>query len=798
VGKRGDKRRARGRRRRIRQPDVEGFQFGPLTVERHGKNIVSRVDTSHADYEEYRELTDARLAELPRELGRLRDELRQLFTPFDAFDVIAYLWLMNVPSDPETYKESTDEGLLAIPEVAAAILIERQSRGVTDEAAFFGEIAEEAQKKLKEYLQVQAFIYLDEASKRHEDDPAYGEIRGLARSHRLAVRGPTYWWQEHQTIRDLFEDDVIRPLVKDAAGFTAAEGIALTEAMSNFGLEQLRKRALEARDFADRLIEEDARVRAGKPGLHPEYEGILKNLNGLSRADSVKRVHELALGWAGFATGSVFELTADALAKDADVDVATAGAFLERFSMVFGTFADRNRLPDIEDLRDRPILADGNGNHICVSPHNVLWGLRQQLEAALKENPKNFNAYERHRARLIEERAVGALANALQADWSYTGLYYEVSEDGQKKRIELDGIVRLDSVVYLVEVKASSMRPAARRAAPEALRDWLKDELSKAATQVRRTRDTLFGATPAFISDEKGKPVKLDLDGVEDVVELVVTLEDLAATAPLSWKLADAGLVPDDPVPWVVSLHELEIICEVAARPAELVHYTLRRQRLNRRRDAWALDELDYFMHYLLAGLYWEGEKESAPVSLLSHTDELDAYYASVTGQRKKKAKRPSPNHPNQVEALLQCLDDLDAPGRLDAALAILDVDVPVRERVAGDLRRLRKESARDGMFHDRTYFCDDFGITIMSAPTSAADELPAKLHAYCLLKKHQSRANRWIGFGVFSGPRAPVQIAVVFREPWQPDPELDRIVEKLPSYGVEGDFDGRKHVDSS
>jgi hypothetical protein len=791
VGKRGDKRRAR-KKRRTHRVDAEGFQVGPLIVERRGKNLIQRVDSDHPDYAEFKELMRKQVANLPTELARIRTELGELFAPFDAFDVVAYLWLMNVPSDPETYRESSDEGMLAIPEAAAAILVERDDRSGANPSANFWEIAEQAQSLLKDYLLTQAFIFMEEASTRHIDDAAYGEIRGLARSHRLAVRGPSYWWQEEQTIRDLFSEARIEPLVKAAIGFTAEEGVALGQAMSEFGLERLQKRLEEARNFARRLTADLDRVRAGGKPQAEEHGLIIERLSDLKRSTAVRRIDQMALAWGGFATGSVFEFSADELAEYAGVGTGEATAFLKAFSIGFGHFAEAERLPELEDLRDNPILVDAGGKHICVSVHNVLWGLRPKLEDALKRDQKSFRTYEKHRANVIEQRAVSALATALKADWSHSGLYYEITEDGETKRPELDGIIRLDDVLFIIEVKAGSMRPSARRAAPDALRDWLNDELTKAAKQARRARDALLATPSASVYDGKGKPVTLELDDIRVVIEMVVTLEDLPAIAPLSWKLADASLVPKDPVPWVVSLHELEIICEIAQRPAELAHYTTRRQRLNERRDAWAVDELDYFMHYLLAGLYWEGEVEGAPIHLLSHTDDLDAYYAHVKGPRNRKAKRPGQEHSKHVERLLDCLGEHKEPGALTAAMAILDVDKPVRDRIAGSLNSLRRQSERDGRLHDLSLVADDLGITVLSAPPSGRDELPARLRDYCLLKKHQMKLDRWIGFGVFAGPPEPVQAVVVFREPWQPDAGLDEAVKELPSYGTDGDFDGR------
>src|SRR5437868_14952634 len=138
MGKRGDKRRAKSKSRRRRHADVEGFQVGPLSVERRGKFVVSHLDQEHPDYADFRAAIDEMRRHLPQEAEKIRAELREMLRPFDAFDVVTSLWLLNVPKDSETYRESTEEGVLAIPEVAAAIMVERNSRDGEDPTALIG------------------------------------------------------------------------------------------------------------------------------------------------------------------------------------------------------------------------------------------------------------------------------------------------------------------------------------------------------------------------------------------------------------------------------------------------------------------------------------------------------------------------------------------------------------------------------------------------------------------------------------------------------------------------------------
>ena len=296
----------------------------------------------------------------------------------------------------------------------------------------------------------------------------------------------------------------------------------------------------------------------------------------------------------------------------------------------------------------------------------------------------------------------------------------------------------------------------------------------------------------------------LDLSGVEHVIELVVVLEDLPAIAPVTWRMAEAGFLPADEPPIVISLHELEVICEISSRPCELVHYFLRRRRLNGQRRATAMDELDFFMHYLRDGLYWDdpeddeapGEDRPAVVQLLSFTDPLDAYYMYTRGERRTPAAKLERKHHRDVVTVLDLLDNLRQPGRLSVALALLDLDRKPRERVVGDMRRLKMLSAREGRKRDRSYFGPDFGITVMAVPPAEANELPQMLQTYCRLKQYQLRTSTWAGFGVFEGPPELFQTAVVWTAPWEPDPDLDRLIAELPSYGHEREsFDGRKHA---
>jgi hypothetical protein len=798
MGKRGDKRRKQKRERnRLRRIPYEGMQFGPLTIERYGRRIYTSMDTSSPQFDAFQESMRDAVAELPGEYTNKVETLSSGLAHCDAFDALAAIWMTNSVADPETYKEWEHSGLHAACELLAAVLIRRGAReGAQPRSSLTAALVLESQQLLLEILQIKGFLLMED-SMSGDENAALAEIRASGRSHRLAVRGPSYDWQEEQTVIELFDHERLRDDVVAACGFTIDSAFKLVDGVVDIGVDRLGDRAGEARGVAEQLIADLRRSRDGKPLEHPRSAEMIAALGPLAIAGAEEEIHSRLLAWTSFAFGTTMSFTASELANHTLCTQEEADAFLTTFSLDFGAQAEDGREVDIDAVRDRPIVHDGHGHYLCVSLPSLHWALRPRVERALKEHDeKGFRRYERHRSKTVERRAVAALTRALHPDWAHHGLSYETQEDGVTKRPELDGLIRGDSALLIIESKASSMRPAARRLAPDSLRSWLKSEVSKAALQARRARTALLDEpkSPKLL-DSDGQPVAVDLDGVEHVFELVVVLEDLPAIAASTWLLADAELLPREPTPWLVGLHELEIICELVERPSELVHYLLRRRRMDKTRRAWAGDELDYFMHYLLFGLYWDDPDgpPPAPERLLSHTEQMDSWFLFERGQRKTPARRPSPGHHADVASLLDCLEESGGIGRLDAALAILDLDSKPRRDVASALKALRRRSLLDGREHDQSLVGSELGITVMSCPPHEASALGEKLYRYCTLKKHQMKLDRWVGFGGWSGPREPFQVAVAIHGPWEPDGALDALVATLPSAGFEKqNFDGR------
>jgi hypothetical protein len=408
------------------------------------------------------------------------------------------------------------------------------------------------------------------------------------------------------------------------------------------------------------------------------------------------------------------------------------------------------------------------------------------LADALKLDQKVWQRFQAHRGRLLEDQALAALTSARGADWAHGSVKYTYAdENGAEQQGEADGILRADSLVVLVETKSGALAPSARRAAPDRLERGLRDLIEAAAQQLDRSQKALVEGRAIRVTDTAGNPLSLDMEGVFRTIRVAVTLDDLAAVAPAAWRLQEAGLLPaDQEVPWVVGIHELALICELTERPAQLVHYILRRRRANRQR-IWAMDEMDFFMRYLQTGLYWRDEElQGTHMALHSHTDPLDEWWYGRLGVRRSGKKPRQPLN----RATRQLLDDVEATGmpeRIEAQLMILDVERRARERIAGSLRTVLRKTERDGQPHDITLvFGQNFAVTIHSVPADMRAVAGERLADHGARRAEISNLRRWLGLASIQGSHNRIGPMAIILDPERVDQEEP---DRPPYDGAEG-----------
>jgi hypothetical protein len=378
-----------------------------------------------------------------------------------------------------------------------------------------------------------------------------------------------------------------------------------------------------------------------------------------------------------------------------------------------------------------------------------------------------------HRHDWLLHTAVKLLQRTMPTAEFATNLLYDVDGD-RAKQAELDALGHYDSLVFLIEAKGADVTEPARRGAPDRLRRDLEEVIAKSHAQAVRAKAYLSAASAArFRRAHGGSDFLIPVDTVHDVILISVSLAPLGHLTGLLHAESELGLFRDGEYSWVVSLYDLMVIADVIDLPPVFPHYVKRRVHAAHLGLLEALDELDIFSYYLAEGLYLDdiaaamrSGGQNACFRLMSYTNGLDDYYAYVTGVRRTPAPKPTPRLNPELRAILERLERSGLPGRLDAAMAILDLDDRDRKdflRRAKKARQISHRERRASNVSLQGAHDGGWGLTYMCS--CELEGLGETLQSYCARKQREESVRTWIGFAELVGRQPQIISVAVSRD---------------------------------
>ncbi len=680
--------------------------------------------------------------------------------PHDGFDVIANLLLENLPMNPDTYKETEHPGLSVVAEIAALAIIERGTRSGTGARQRLIPNTARAGRLIKDLAAMLSVRDALQAARQRKHNGAISDLAYLLRSRDATIRGPTFPHQETAAIQAIF-GGLDEPLM-EVVGFTASQGLALYEGCSQGSIAALTSRA---RDSLRHLpqITKDMRSRGPSKG------------RGTAKL-AAKRARRLLDAWVWFGVGTIISVTVPALAERAGVSVEQAQTFLDLFSLDIGCGASPQNFVDHKNpLARRPLIHDRAGNYLCSSFSNLFFALRPTLSEQLLGS-RYRERFARQRARYLEAASVTALTGALRpttvlqnVKWSDGGAAYET-----------DGLLILDTAAVIIEAKSHLISAKARRMSVR-LNDDLEQIIKETADQAVRLREVIERDHALSVIPDRGPPEVLDLANIRHVYCVTVALEDLTLLTTASRGLATQGLQETSSrQPLALSLHSLEVICDLVEFPAQLLHYFTRRARAHEQGRFGTFEELDFFGYYLKRGLYKDAD-DTTPMWIFSMTDDMDAYYLWKFGERTVPAPKPAQDMPPEFRQLLTALEAKRPRTYITCSLRLLDGSREVREFIVAQLQRLTAPTA--GKMRDASYTLEDemsCGITLLSAPPDRDDTLLQSLGPYVVARKYRQRVDEWFGIGVTQRTPWDMTAYVGYVERWKEDESMRRLADEV------------------
>lgn len=422
------------------ETDYEKFEYGPISLERRGNETLM---TSQWDEVEHKEFLKELKASLPQREQDLNDLLKKIenliITNLNPLDALAFITIWNIFADPETYSESSFEGLQINVETVQNIIL-RSSYDKYPSSTDFSKYQEllDSVKTLKKTL----FFYLQALTINKEDLDKIGkDIYFKTLSRFLYVRGDAYPQHYEHITRELFHN--MAPEI-NPKGFTMEEYYQTIKEVENQINENYNNKKISTGQQMEKI-----RIESMKELSEAKAEGREEEF----LAETVNERAKIGEEYFGLLNSN---LTSPSFKIMINEKINTS--LLDNLSLEFGSTKSWSTPFDMSDIFLKPLIKVETDYFCFMLPH-LFRNSIQILERLLDEDEKI--KYAKEKGEYFETKSLDLIKQLVKPEESYNELYYPNPEG--RGRAELDGLIISGNVIILVEVKGKKRRTLANR-----------------------------------------------------------------------------------------------------------------------------------------------------------------------------------------------------------------------------------------------------------------------------------------------------------------------------------------------
>jgi hypothetical protein len=752
--------------------DIDVVEGPGFRMERHGRFIHMTTNRTDAEQLALMEKMAASVENLSADLEKRARAIETQLQEYDTFTILGALTLQNHVKNPDTYKEYAFPGKSFVSEYATLLALKHPYSEGTKEFIPLP-VLHEIQKEIENIFQTLCWLEAAKYARRKiaagmatEAPTALEEIRARMHTHELVVRNPAYEHHHHEVLTGLFHS--VEKDLLSLVGFSIDDALSISRAMSirmdrlfSEKLKKARDGIIDMKTAVDKARRSSAiEARKDRDGKEVEVTDYYQKLSERSPKEIDNFVKSGMIAWIFFGAADICSFELNDLTYETSVPPERIKAFMTLLSMTFGEIRNDNFMPSpTHPLRDRP-LVHHEERYLSSAPMLLDWALQPALEAALKSRGGSmWQRYHKQRHDHVLHLTVEVLQKVMPgATIAKNLLYY--NEGDHSREAEIDAIAIYDGIAFLIEVKGADITAPARRGAPDRLRRDLEEVIAESHSQALRTKDYISSKREAVFRRADGAPDFIIPAAVREVIMISVSLATLGHLTALLHADSDIGFFRNGEYSWVVSVYDLIVIGDIIDLPPMFPHYVMRRVHTAHQGVLEAHDELDIFGYYLKEGLYiddiaaeLQAGEGKAGMGLLSYTDQFDEYYSYITGSRKKRTEKPAAQMPAKLWQMLERLENSGLPGRVDAAMAILDLCHETRLSFLRGIGKVQKISLRERRISDATVLGEEgngWGLTYMC--NREPSKLDESLRLHCERKQQQMNYKKWVGIAEVIG----------------------------------------------
>lgn len=736
------------------KPDDSVIREG-LRIERYGRHMYINTHRTPEQQAKINSVLSEMKKSLPSEIKKEAEELENKLQKFNPLDIISFIMYKNIFVDPETYKEYSHEGLHSCVEYLT-LLCMKKSFWKGKVTQINSQDLKDIQFRIDKIFNDTMWFYIAEHTdtKNLSTYPSLERLRWRAKMEGLLVRSPGYIPHLIIVLKKIFSNPKIEKWLQENLKLKIDDIIDFCKAIHKLINLRLNERRNKSKEKQRQLLKELELFRKGKWEKGECPEDILKKLARLSKREAIKNIKSICIDLIFLDLGDTFSFTPKQLAELAGKPIVCAESFLQTFSLEFGSIKSDFFTPSpTHELKLKPII-HYNDKYLCSVPYLLLWSIRPLIEKLL--NPKSdisinkdnrlWEKYQQIRSDYLVNETMNLLKNTLRSAEVYHKLKYTYNEQGNSKIVEMDALIIFDKAIFLIECKAGSMTDPVWRGAAKRIKTDLKKLLGESHSQALRAKKYIVSTEEPTFYLQNGNEIKIDKSNIDMIFLVTVNLESLDVFTPVLYEVAKLGIFEEGDFPWAISILDLFVISELIEFPSQLIHFILRRLRINDLAMIRAHDELDYFGHYLIEGLHFE----HVPVKITTYTTLIDDYYLYITGERRTPASKPTQKMPKLFKRILSELEEYKPSNYLTIACSILEMSFEARKKFCNSINDLIKKTRREGRSQVFSMMSKESKIiiTFMCAKNIQENDLESRLYSYGISRKHQMKSYIWIGIG--------------------------------------------------
>ncbi|WP_307531032.1 hypothetical protein [Pedobacter sp. W3I1] len=300
------------------------------------------------------------------------------------------------------------------------------------------------------------------------------------------------------------------------------------------------------------------------------------------------------------------------------------------------------------------------------------------LESLCAMNEKLRNKYNEIRGTYLENEIAKLFRSSFPMAKVYPGSLWH-GKDG--KRYENDLLVIINKFALVIEAKAGTVSPPAKRAAPDRLFKTLRELIEEPSEQALRFIEFLQ-ENPGELSlkVKKGPNNRFSSAELKYFIPLGVTLSHLGMMGSNLKQLINAGVTDKkiEELATSVSLTDLQVVFDLLPFAAEKIHYLQRRRELEANIQYMG-DELDLLAWYLDEGFNFGKDLEKIGLFKMDlKSKELDNYIIGTA--HGEKVIKPELTKTRWWKDMLIRLEEKQFQTWLETSYILLNVPIDLQQ----------------------------------------------------------------------------------------------------------------------